>query len=1196
MPDIVLKQLAELRKHYRNNRVSVMVGAGFSKNACPDFPSWNELLYDMVVEMHQGEIEDAYLRFLKLSPSAKMSMEVFAKEEVNRIITRIGPLNLVSAYITQKGFREAIEYYIEERIPYIDEANTEFRYTGKNTGKRIKINPDHFSAHIKLVQGKHWVKRYTTNYDRLLEYAASSNQKTLTPITKAKKLSVFRDDPTVIKLHGDLYHPNEPRDFRFDGNPHQQYIISAEDYKAYPKDHEAFTQLMRISLLQGVFCLIGFSGDDPNFVNWIEWVRDILEREEPLPANTEEKDYKIYLIGLSKEMPDQDKLLFYENHNIFFIPILRDDVKQEIGSLPTDETRDIFCHFLDYLEKEEYPQVSEEEEISIQPISPSDNNSVTLSKSNEGRAETENSEEDKSYEKPRTTEQAEKREYLELWNHVYESKIDGALPSLKRRLIIDEEKLKRLRQIKVWNRFVNYSDQQRIYLGIIHDNSSLTINEAQLAILALRDTGILVDNNLIKIITESGIGEDDIRELSYLVDRAKTLCADWTDKDKWPEDDYERILYYLYELDFGSAKALMNEWNPSSVDIVKKAMLLYFFMEEGAKELLQCYIKQEGNIKERFYATQLLNLVEGVYPQKYSLAVYENANIQDYTEVLNNYIKKVKDNKEKIVRYGDGRNEKIIYMDGSKPNKLAESMAVLNFMVEAPALPSYRNFFILVNTEKWYPVHSNLYEKFPYPILFYDLMCQDKKVRSRIGQDFAYSDYLRDTCLDKLLVNMLKAFLSEDTPFYIKESLLTISKELFVSVPSSKWEGLFMQIWDKDVRGKRFDKKENRFNDVIDAFINKGLNSLKDTSSRQRIIIDVLEDAKKDTAFVINCLYYLHVAKVDGKNNQRLNSTIEEFINQIEKPEELTVAGNIYRLLSKEQIELVADKCVGILIEQMGQSIDKVVYQSALFFVKDDPAKRRVYIESVCKSPYLWKSGVTTEGHYTSFTYLNVTSFIRRIYLDKESLDIIYHRLLDSLEQLLQFNEKHRSLPVLGDLDGLLAEMLSFMNYYRERLFVIPGFSEAYEKAQTLMREASGVNNTEEGLLSPYEEELRDALSFIYINRDTLSHKDVAHYSNIIINRLLLRNSDGLDTCIAYLRLFLNEGLIGKDDTVLMEGLVSVLNRYDKDAAQSCNMNLVMTTRNMAKMGKMLKKYGYSSDGIGYWIKLHTSGRFMTNC
>ena len=607
MPDMVLKQLAELHKHYRNNRVSVMVGAGFSKNACPEFPSWNELLYDMVVEMHQGEIEAAYLRFLKLDPSSTKTLDDFRKEEVNRIITRIGPLNLVSAYIAQKGFREAIEYYIEERIPYIEEANSEFRYTGKNAEKRIKINPDYFSAHIKLIQGKHWVKRYTTNYDRLLEYAASSNQMKLAPITKAKKLSVFRDDPTIIKLHGDLYHPNEHRDFRFDGNPHQQYIISAEDYKSYPRDHEAFTQLMRISLLQGVFCLIGFSGDDPNFVNWIEWVRDILEREESQPADAEEKDYKIYMIGLSEEMPDLDKLLFYENHNIFYIPILRDDVKQEIGSLPSDEVRDVFCHFLDYLERDDYPQVGKDEETSPEPISSSEDISTSLTKT-EGVKTAED--EDNIIENTRRNlEQIERKEYLDLWNYVYEMKINGKSPGFSYHIIINEEKLKRLKQIKVWNRFVNYTEQQKHYLDSIHDNSSLTASEAQLAILALRDTGIMVDNNLIKKISEAGIGDEDLRELNKLVNRAKTLCADWTEKDKLPADPLERILNRLYQLDFGSAKALLGEWQPADVDVIKKGMLLYFFMEDGAKELLTNFVRQEGNAKERYYATKILNLV-----------------------------------------------------------------------------------------------------------------------------------------------------------------------------------------------------------------------------------------------------------------------------------------------------------------------------------------------------------------------------------------------------------------------------------------------------------------------------------------------------------------------------------------------------------------------------------------------------------
>lgn len=1185
----VLKQLAELRRLYQSSRVSVMVGAGFSKNACPDFPSWNELLYDMVMEMFQGEIEAAYLRFLKFSPTTKISLDVFTKDEVNRIITRIGPLNLVSKYIEQKGFRESIEYYIEERIPYIDEANSEFRYAGVNEDKRVKIVPGNFSAHVKLVQGKRWVQRYTTNYDRLLEYAASSNQRTLTPIIKAKNLSVFRNDPTIIKLHGDLYHPNEKRDFRFDGNPHQQYIISAEDYKTYPIDHEAFTQLMRISLLQGVFCLIGFSGDDPNFVNWIEWVRDILEREEPQSSNDEEKDYKIYLIGLSKDMPGMDKQLFYENHNIFYIPILRDDIKQAIGALPIDEIRDVFCHFFDYLEQDNYPQTSSGGVEMTSQLTASDTSSFIKDKS--GEIITENG---KDYDESRDLTKQEKYEYQNLWNQVYNVNINGDIHDFTETLTVNEEKLKRLKQIKVWNRFVNYSTQQKSYLSQIQNKKKLTQEEAQLAILALRDTGILVDNNLIRIISEAGLDGDDLKELNSLVDRAKTLCADWSENDKAPVNVYDRILTCLYDFDFTSAKALVKDWAPSGSDVLKKAILLYFFMEEGAIELLSTYLEQEGNAKERYYATKLLNLVENVYPQKHSLAFFENANIQDYAEVLSCYIESAKENKEKVGRYGDGKNEKIIYLDGSKPNKLAESMAVFNFMVDAPALPSYRNFYTFVKAEDWYVIHLNLYERFPYSIMFYDILCQDKKVRTRIGQDYAYSDHLKDTCLDRILGNMLNALLSGDTPSYLRESIFTISKELFVSVLSSKWDDLFMNIWVKDALGWRFDNKETRLVDVFDSFIYKGLNSLKNSSARQRIISDVLTRAKKDTGFSINCLYHLHVVKTDGKG-QDISTVLEEFITQLQEPEELTIAGNIYRILNEEQVELVANRCVKLLNELKGKSVDKVVYQSAQFFVKDDPAKRKVYVDSVCNSPLLWRSGVTSEGHYTSFTYLNVTSFIRRIYLDKESLLALYHKMQESLDKLVNYGKKYSSFPVLGDIDGLLSEMLSFMNYFRDRLRDQEDFAATYTKAQNTLREVSGVKDLEEGLLSMYEEEVRDALNFIYQNRDTLAHKEIVHYVDIILNRVLLRNSDGLDTCIAYLRLYLKEYLIGKDDSGQMEGLVSILNRYDKDTAQSCNMNLVMTTREMSKIGKVLKKYGYISEGIDYWINLQSSGRFMTN-
>ena len=76
---------------------------------------------------------------------------------------------------------------------------------------------------------------------------------------------------------------------------------------------------MRISLLQESYCLIGFSGVDPNFLEWIKWVRDVLERNRD-----SKKTYKIYLVEVRKSKTLDDKELFYENFRICKIS-LEDD-------------------------------------------------------------------------------------------------------------------------------------------------------------------------------------------------------------------------------------------------------------------------------------------------------------------------------------------------------------------------------------------------------------------------------------------------------------------------------------------------------------------------------------------------------------------------------------------------------------------------------------------------------------------------------------------------------------------------------------------------------------------------------------------------------------------------------------------------------------------------------------------------------
>lgn len=265
--------LEQLRKRYQNSEVSPLVGAGFSKNVSNDmFMSWDELLFDMVVELYSYEIDQSYKNQMHISASSN-SNEEHKKIKVKEIIQREGYLNIASKYIEHKGYREAVETYIEDRTPYVNsDVNT---LDLRILKKKEPITEEDLALHKKLLSGDKWGYIFTTNYDTLLEDTSSKFRTNYEKITERHQLSFSKTKNAIIKIHGDLRSESSP-DFEFDNEHAHRYIISKEDYEKYPINHEPFTQLMRISLLQGAFCLFGFSGDDPNFISWLKWVRDIL--------------------------------------------------------------------------------------------------------------------------------------------------------------------------------------------------------------------------------------------------------------------------------------------------------------------------------------------------------------------------------------------------------------------------------------------------------------------------------------------------------------------------------------------------------------------------------------------------------------------------------------------------------------------------------------------------------------------------------------------------------------------------------------------------------------------------------------------------------------------------------------------------------------------------------------------------------
>jgi hypothetical protein len=84
----------------------------------------------------------------------------------------------------------------------------------------------------------------------------------------------FAKRPRIVKPHGSL-------------PAHEPFIFTEEEYRTYPARFSPFVNLVQQSMMETIFCLLGFSGDDPNFLHWSGWVRDNLGTGAP----------RIYLVG-----------------------------------------------------------------------------------------------------------------------------------------------------------------------------------------------------------------------------------------------------------------------------------------------------------------------------------------------------------------------------------------------------------------------------------------------------------------------------------------------------------------------------------------------------------------------------------------------------------------------------------------------------------------------------------------------------------------------------------------------------------------------------------------------------------------------------------------------------------------------------------------------------------------------------------
>lgn len=224
-------------------QAAVMVGAGFSRNARPatvaggSLPTWSELTHRILNALYPKA--DAGQAWRRLSAEREMG-------------ATSGFLRLAEEYATAFG-RLALEELIMELVP-----------------DRHFLPSELYNDLLALP----WSDVLTTNWDTLLERAAEDVLERRYDVVTTMTEIAGSVKPRIVKLHGSM--PSV-----------RPFIFTEEDFRTYPRQYAPFVNLAQQTLMENVLCLIGFSGDDPNFLRWAGWVRDNLGVNQP----------RIYLVG-----------------------------------------------------------------------------------------------------------------------------------------------------------------------------------------------------------------------------------------------------------------------------------------------------------------------------------------------------------------------------------------------------------------------------------------------------------------------------------------------------------------------------------------------------------------------------------------------------------------------------------------------------------------------------------------------------------------------------------------------------------------------------------------------------------------------------------------------------------------------------------------------------------------------------------
>lgn len=973
-------------------------------------------------------------------------------------------------------------------------------------------------------------------------------------VKKSGDITIGDARRNIFKLHGSLRkldNKDEYIDYGFDYDNHTQYIIAQEDYDSYNQKHEAFVDLMRISLLKDAYCIIGFSCDDPNFLLWINWVKDIVDREAA--ANKEENFWNKYFINVDNEELAPDKKLLLHNHYIRVVDLYKvyptvsgrkerllaffDDInKMQTAKSVTNDFWEHFKFTLNNSLQEKNTVVYDKKKIDKVWNLTKDNPFSFLSKP------------------------------FEYYRFYFLERIRNVIKA-------------RLMDESICKSFLMAANQDNLPLDVVLDNDE-----------------VAYISDFVSSVTDISLKDN----YNQLIDEGKLLDNEWEagESDNTDQSVLNQITQSLFNFDFEKCYKLIIHWTPQSqyyqtIRFMIQASLRRKVKVEELKNILTVHESHKYNNDQEYMVA--LELPLGLHEY-----FWGNKNFNAKSEAIQSKIEEIVSKNKDVIRLSDyftrlqkelrkeekvkplGRSGRTVTF-GSSDSVTLGAIRILQVLVKL-GFVTRNTFARWFSNESIYRIVERIYTFYPYPCLYLASQYTNKDFSRRVAQLYCFSSSEAiQKALPDIFVKILRACSSECLSEERKNTLYIYATAFIKCVHPKHWRKEFMTLYKKQNLGNR---NEREFYETKYSFAQQAVVYMDDASFSHEIIGSIL-DKGADITHNDNVLLIAATKNIKELSKEQIRK-VYFLMNNTKNEPQVFILFNMRNFIPKRKFY------------DWLEHLDKILLKSpSLILAVCHVARQCKRFENLAlslleESDYLWSTGINEQdGHIvvSDTLLIDVDTFDRDIRIIGDA-EIKAFNLIKTELALLEKAQRSRFYEdCFQDWSTEVYSMKLFLVRHYNTFEDSKEVDELIKKCEHLYFRISGQNNLQEKLIHQESYKVEEGITELMKGVRTYGINHFLLEYEIIANLIMQHCTQALDMCIRhfswavtykkYQKFFVSHNF---QTTVLL--ILHVYKPYfmGKDMEEwNLNVDKNVVEANMIKMNKWLKEFGLTdSDWDNY--------------